>query len=90
MDVKEEMWFMFFNDLIETNCEGLIDWPVTGVNLLFWFSIVEIEFSGEISIKINPVLIFAFTFSFLSSGLISHSVSTIKNSEFHFVSDFWF
>lgn len=51
---------MFFDGLIETNCEGLIDGSVTGVNFLIWFSIVEIELSGEISVQINSILVFTF------------------------------
>jgi len=78
---------MFFDGLIETNCEGLIDGSVTGVDFLIWFSIVEIELSGEISVQINSILVFTFALTWLSPGLISHSIGSIKNCKFDFVSD---
>lgn len=85
--IKEKIRFMFFDGLIETNCEGLIDGSVTGVNFLIWFSIVEIELSGEISVQINSILVFTFALTWLSPGLISHSIGSIKNCKFDFVSD---
>lgn len=87
VNVKEKIRFMFFDGLIETNCEGLVDGSVTGVDFLIGLCIVEIELSGEISVQINSILVFAFALTWLSSGLISHSVGSIKDCKFDFVSD---
>ena len=87
MYIKEEIRFMFFNGLIETNCEGLIDGSVTGVDFLIGFSIVEIKLSGEISVQINSILVFTFALTWLSPGLISHSIGSIKNCKFDLIRD---
>lgn len=61
MDVEEKVGPLRLYHLVKTNCERLVDRPVTWVYFGSFSHIVKVELSGKISVKVDAVLVFPYT-----------------------------